>query len=73
MSITEKNTGNNVELTTAGNHIARCYSMIEIGTVKEDFKGELTPAGNHIALYDTRRNIPQSKATREAANACRVD
>ena len=41
MSITAKNTGNNFELTPAGNHIARCYSMIEIGTVKEDFKGEV--------------------------------
>jgi len=40
MSITAK-TGNNFELTPAGNHIARCYSMIEIGTVKEDFKGEV--------------------------------
>lgn len=41
MSITAKNTGNNFELTPAGNHIARCYSMIEIGTVKEEFKGEV--------------------------------
>jgi len=41
MSITAKNTGNNFELTPAGNHIARCYSMIEIGTVREEFKGEV--------------------------------
>lgn len=41
MSITAKNNGNNFELTPAGNHIARCYSMIEIGTVKEEFKGEV--------------------------------
>jgi len=41
MSITAKNNGNNFELTPAGNHIARCYSMVEIGTVKEEFKGEV--------------------------------
>jgi hypothetical protein len=41
MSITAKNTGNNFEVTPSGNHIARCYSMVEIGTVKEEFKGEV--------------------------------
>lgn len=41
MSITAKNNSNNFEITPAGNHIARCYSMIQIGTVKEEFKGEI--------------------------------
>lgn len=35
MSINATNNGTARELTPAGNHIARCYSMIEIGTVTE--------------------------------------
>ena len=38
--ITAKNTQTTFDLTPAGNHVARCYSMIEIGTVEENFKGE---------------------------------
>lgn len=29
------------ELIGAGNYIARCYSMIEIGTIQEEYKGDL--------------------------------
>lgn len=35
MSIIATNTSTARELTPAGNHIARCYQMIEIGTVNE--------------------------------------
>lgn len=40
MAILASNNGTQRELIPAGNYIARCYSMIEIGTVNEDFKGE---------------------------------
>lgn len=40
MSITAKNESNPVELPPAGNHIARCFSMIHIGTVKQVIRGE---------------------------------
>lgn len=40
MSIVAKNSGFVRELVPAGNYIARCYKMIEIGTVSEAFKGE---------------------------------
>lgn len=39
MSINATNTGSVRELTPAGNHIARCYQMIEIGTVVEVING----------------------------------
>lgn len=35
MSINATNTSGTIILTPAGNHIARCYQMIEIGTVTE--------------------------------------
>lgn len=41
MGITAKNNSTTFELTPAGNHIARCYAMVQIGTVKEEFKGEV--------------------------------
>jgi hypothetical protein len=34
------NSGTTFELTPAGNHVAICYQMIEIGTVKESFQGK---------------------------------
>jgi len=40
MSITATNEGKIADLPPAGNHIARCYSMVHIGTVKEIIKGE---------------------------------
>ena len=36
MPITAQNTGKTFELVPAGNHIARCFQMIEIGTVTEE-------------------------------------
>jgi hypothetical protein len=30
------------QLVPAGNHIARCYSMIEIGTIEDEYQGEKT-------------------------------
>lgn len=32
--------GSNFKMIPAGNYIARCYSMIHIGTIEEEFKGE---------------------------------
>lgn len=42
MAITAQNTGKTFELVPAGNHLARCFSMIEIGTVTEEIKGKTT-------------------------------
>jgi len=40
MSITATDKGGNFELVPAGNHVARCYSMIHIGTIPETYMGE---------------------------------
>ncbi len=40
MPITAKSTGIEFEKVPVGNHIARCYSMIEIGTEEKEFQGE---------------------------------
>jgi len=40
MPIVAKNTGSQRELIPAGNYIARCYKMIEIGTVAETVMNE---------------------------------
>lgn len=40
MAINAKNTGSSRELVPAGNYIARCYQMIEIGTVTETIMGD---------------------------------
>lgn len=40
MSINATNNSSTRELTPAGNHIARCYQMIEIGTVNELIMGK---------------------------------
>lgn len=40
MSITAKKPESNFEIVPAGNHIARCYSMIEIGTEEIEYNGE---------------------------------
>ncbi len=40
MPITAKTSGIEFEKVPAGNHIARCYSMIEIGTEEKDYLGE---------------------------------
>lgn len=40
MSITAKKPESNFEIVPAGNHIARCYSMIEIGTEEVEYNGE---------------------------------
>lgn len=39
MAITAENTGTVRELTPAGNYIARCISMVEIGRVEEEYMG----------------------------------
>lgn len=39
MAITATNEGKAADLPPAGNHIARCYSMIHIGTIKETIRG----------------------------------
>lgn len=41
MGITAKATQTNFELVPSGSHIARCFSMVEIGTVEEPYKGEV--------------------------------
>lgn len=40
MSITAKQSDIVYELVPSGNHIARCYSMIEIGTEESEFQGK---------------------------------
>lgn len=40
MAINAKNTGTNREPVPAGNYMARCYKMIEIGTVTENVMGK---------------------------------
>lgn len=40
MAITATNSGQARELIPAANYIARCYQMIEIGTVTESFQGD---------------------------------
>lgn len=39
MAIIAENTGTKREPIPQGNYVARCYQMIEIGTVKEEFEG----------------------------------
>jgi hypothetical protein len=40
MAITATNSGgSNYELIPAGTYLARCYSMVQIGTVEEEFQG----------------------------------
>ena len=41
MIVAETNQKSNFTLTPAGNHIARCYSMIEIGTIEDEYQGEM--------------------------------
>ena len=36
MSIIAENKGGDFVLIPAGNHLARCYGMVQIGTVKEE-------------------------------------
>lgn len=40
MGITATNEGVRKEIIPAGNYVARCYSMIHIGTVDEEYMGE---------------------------------
>jgi len=39
MAIIAENKGQNREPIPQSNYVARCYQMIEIGTVKEEFEG----------------------------------
>lgn len=39
MSIIATNTGGNFEIVPSGTYVARCYSMVQIGTVTETIKG----------------------------------
>jgi hypothetical protein len=41
MSIDAKNTGVKRELIPSGNYVARCYSMIHVGTVDENVMGKI--------------------------------
>lgn len=49
MAINATSNGTRRELIPAGNYIARCYQMIHIGTVMEQFKGE-TKAMNKVRI-----------------------
>jgi hypothetical protein len=40
MAIIAENNGGNYEIMEAGNYLARCYQMIQIGTVEEEFQGK---------------------------------
>lgn len=44
MSILAENKGGNFEVVAAGNHLARCYSMVQIGTI-------------HDETFDTKRHL----------------
>lgn len=41
MPITAQNSGKTFELVPAGNHIARCFQMIEIGTLRSEYQGKV--------------------------------
>lgn len=43
MGLIAKKTGSNVEPCPAGNHIARCIAVIDLGTQIKSFKGKNTP------------------------------
>ena len=43
MAINATNNGTQRELIPAGNYIARCYQMLQIGTVMENINGEMKP------------------------------
>lgn len=40
MAIIAQNTDTNTVLAPAGNHIARCYSMVHIGTLDDEYMGQ---------------------------------
>jgi len=40
MAILAENNGSNYEPMASGNYVARCYSMIEVGTVTDEFEGK---------------------------------
>jgi hypothetical protein len=40
MSIIAKNEGTKRELIPAGSHVARCYSMVHLGTAEEEIQGQ---------------------------------
>lgn len=64
MSIVAKNSATQRELIPAGTHVARCYSMIEIGTVKENIMGQekiLTKVRIGWELPEERRIFTQDK------------
>lgn len=64
MSIVAKNSATQRELIPAGTHLARCYQMIEIGTVKEIILGQekiLTKVRVGWELPEERRIFIQEK------------
>lgn len=40
MAIIAENNGGNFPIMEAGNYLARCYQMVQIGTVEEEYKGQ---------------------------------
>lgn len=44
MAITASSEGGNYTPVPAGNHVARCYQMVQIGTTTEPYKGEMKTA-----------------------------
>lgn len=49
MAIIAEKSGNNYFLIDAGSYAARCYSMVHIGTIEEEFQGE-TKKRNKVRL-----------------------
>lgn len=41
MAITVSSTGTERTLTPAGNHIARCFSMVDVGTIQSEWQGQV--------------------------------
>lgn len=59
MPITAQNSGKTFELVPAGNHIARCFQMIEIGTVRSEYQGKV-------------KNLPKVRISWELPNEKKV-
>lgn len=59
MAINATNEGTTRELIPEGVYMARCYSMIEIGTVEEEFQG-------------TKKNVPKARISWELPTELKV-
>lgn len=63
MAITAKQPETNYQICPAGNHIARCYQMIEIGTEANEYQGEVKRQYKVRVVWE----IPNEKMVFDAA------